>query len=107
VLITPSAWGSQLLGYNHHHQLHASHQYVVRISKKSNHKTLLYVRINEMALAAKMNIQFKDLYGPGSNREIEEQGKFLKCIQEIVVSPKFYQNTRHSENAIKECPLLL
>jgi hypothetical protein len=82
-------------------------QYVVRISKKSNHKTLLYVRINEMALAAKMNTQFKDLYGPGSNREIEEQGKFLKCIQEIVVSPKFYQNSRRSENAIKECPLLL
>jgi hypothetical protein len=26
VLITPSAWGSQLNGYNHHHQLHASHQ---------------------------------------------------------------------------------
>jgi hypothetical protein len=26
VLITPSAWGSQLTGYNHHHQLHASHQ---------------------------------------------------------------------------------
>jgi hypothetical protein len=25
VLITPSAWGSQLTGYNHHHQLHASH----------------------------------------------------------------------------------
>jgi hypothetical protein len=25
-LITPSAWGSQLTGYNHHHQLHASHQ---------------------------------------------------------------------------------
>jgi hypothetical protein len=26
VLIIPSAWGSQLTGYNHHHQLHASHQ---------------------------------------------------------------------------------
>jgi hypothetical protein len=26
VLITPSAWGSQLTGYNHHHQLRASHQ---------------------------------------------------------------------------------
>jgi hypothetical protein len=26
VLITPSAWGSQLTGYNHHHQLHTSHQ---------------------------------------------------------------------------------
>jgi hypothetical protein len=26
VLITPSAWGFQLTGYNHHHQLHASHQ---------------------------------------------------------------------------------
>jgi hypothetical protein len=28
VLITPSAWGSQLTGYNHHHQLHASHQLI-------------------------------------------------------------------------------
>jgi hypothetical protein len=26
VLIIPCAWGSQLTGYNHHHQLHASHQ---------------------------------------------------------------------------------
>jgi hypothetical protein len=26
VLITPSTWGSQLTGYNHHHQLHTSHQ---------------------------------------------------------------------------------
>jgi hypothetical protein len=26
VLITISAWGSQLTGYNHHHQLHASYQ---------------------------------------------------------------------------------
>jgi hypothetical protein len=26
LLITPSAWGSQLPGYNHHHQLHTSHQ---------------------------------------------------------------------------------
>jgi hypothetical protein len=25
MLITPSAWGFQLTGYNHHHQLHASH----------------------------------------------------------------------------------
>jgi hypothetical protein len=26
VLIIPCAWGSQLPGHNHHHQLHASHQ---------------------------------------------------------------------------------
>jgi hypothetical protein len=26
MLIIPSAWGSQLTGYNHHHQLYASHQ---------------------------------------------------------------------------------
>jgi hypothetical protein len=26
VLIIPYAWGSQLPGHNHHHQLHASHQ---------------------------------------------------------------------------------
>jgi hypothetical protein len=26
VLIIPYAWGSQLPGYNHHHQLYTSHQ---------------------------------------------------------------------------------
>jgi hypothetical protein len=30
MLITPSAWGSQLIGYNHRHQLHASHQCPIR-----------------------------------------------------------------------------
>jgi hypothetical protein len=34
VLITPSAWGSQLTGYNHHHQLHASHQFPVEFFQK-------------------------------------------------------------------------
>jgi hypothetical protein len=34
VLITPSAWGSQLAGYNHH-QLHASHQVPAKVPMPS------------------------------------------------------------------------
>jgi hypothetical protein len=36
VLITPSAWGSQLTGYNHH-QLHASHHTIRKKNMSADH----------------------------------------------------------------------
>jgi imidazolonepropionase-like amidohydrolase len=50
VLITPSAWGSQLTGYNHHHQLHASHQganHLVEGETTDSLATRVKVRLSE------------------------------------------------------------
>jgi hypothetical protein len=59
VLITPSAWGSQLTGYNHRHLLHASHQTPQVLSCEQQIITLSKVcNVNKAYALEHMNIVF-------------------------------------------------